>query len=587
MNISTNMHRQWLGGRRVHGRYGGVPLPLFVLILVFVVACGDAPEPSPTPIPTLESTPTPVATVTPTTTATPAAATPLPEVERVLRIAEAGGWRQLDPYQTTSPTFFHFFGNVYSGLVRWETGPDVMPGVRRVVPDLAASWEQRDDRSYLFHLRPEARWQDVPPVNGRRVTAQDVEFSLRRLRASAHQSLWSRVASVRAVNDTDVLIVLTEPYPPFLSQLASGVNVIVAPEAVEGSERGDLYEGPVVGTGPFIFDSQLSHRETRGIFHRNPSFYEEGRPKLDRIERLVAGSQYVGLVMLRTGAVDVLDMDPPVAQEFIDRPITGLNLLPQQGQTGWALTFKMQPPFDQVDARHAASLALDRDTLWRAYSETGTQFIVGLGMPVPTASAFLPATEINDAYRWDVNAARRLLSSLDVTAFTLFSVTVPNFGEGSVLAGNQIVDNLRSVGFAVELRIVDPGVYAATVQVPPGIFDVAFGPVVAPIEADLWLQGRFGDGGVYNVLDRTDEDLDALLFAQRTETDPARRASLLVDVQRLLLDRAYQPMVFLDQTWVAVRSEVDGWSSSLDEPFQRFLRDVSVPAVVREEATPR
>ena len=247
-----------------------------LLSLTVLAACANTPEPFPSP--TAAASPTPFATVavpSPTATVPPTQVppTPTPQPERVLRTAEIAGWRQLDPHRTVSPAFFHFFGGVYTGLVRWETGTDAAPEVRRVIPDVAESWEQPDATSYLFHLRPEARWQDLPPVNGRRITPDDVVFSFRRLRESPHESMWRRVASVQAVGDDAVLITLTEPYSPFLSQLASGVNVLVAPEAGASSDQGDLYDGPVVGTGPFIFDARMSHRETRGVFRRNPSFY--------------------------------------------------------------------------------------------------------------------------------------------------------------------------------------------------------------------------------------------------------------------------------------------------------------------------
>ena len=201
------------------------------LSLMTLAACAtNTPEPSPTPAAAASATPfATVALPSPTATMPPIQTPPMPtpRPERVLRTAEVAGWRQLDPHRTVSPAFFHFFGGVYTGLVRWETGTDIAPEVRRVIPDLAESWEQPDATSYLFHLRPEAQWQDLPPVNGRRITPDDVVFSLRRLRESPHESLWRRIASVQAVGDDAVLITLTEPYSPFLSQLASGVYVVL------------------------------------------------------------------------------------------------------------------------------------------------------------------------------------------------------------------------------------------------------------------------------------------------------------------------------------------------------------------------
>src|SRR2546423_5597027 len=42
---------------------------------------------------------------------------------------------------------------VYSTLVRYKVGADVRPGTFTVEPHLAEHWEQRDDTTYIFHLR--------------------------------------------------------------------------------------------------------------------------------------------------------------------------------------------------------------------------------------------------------------------------------------------------------------------------------------------------------------------------------------------------------------------------------------------------
>jgi peptide/nickel transport system substrate-binding protein len=495
----------------------------------------------------------------------------------VLQTAEVTGWDQLDPHRApTPPSFYHFFGSVYSGLVRWETGPDTLGDVRRVVPDLAESWEQPDDRSFLFHLRPGARWHDVPPANGRRVTSADVVFSFQRLRESVHRELWQRVVSVQAVDEDSVLITLTGPYSAFLGQLASGVNVLVLPEAVEASEQGDLHSGPVIGTGPFVFDPLASDRRTDGVFLRNPSFYEEGLPQVDRLERQVAGSEDAAIAMFRAGRSDFLVLSASGAQRLMEAGLGDTQLFHQADLSGWALTFKPQPPFDQAAARQAASLALDRPRLWEVYTGTQAPAALGLGMPAPDAAALLPTEDVQRAYRRDVEEARRLLAGLGNAARSPFTVTVGDFGPSSVQTGAELVRQLRDVGFVADLRAVPQGLYAATAQTPPGVFQVAFGPVSAPDEADLWLTSRYGMGGSRNVGGFDDPELWGLIQAQSAETDPVRRAELLQEAQRLLLERAYQPMVFRDQTWMAVRSRVQGWPSYFDEPHQRALRGVGV-----------
>ena len=46
---------------------------------------------------------------------------------------------------------------------------------------LAESWEHPDDRTLIVKIKPDIRWHDKPPVNGRELTAEDVAFTYRRI----------------------------------------------------------------------------------------------------------------------------------------------------------------------------------------------------------------------------------------------------------------------------------------------------------------------------------------------------------------------------------------------------------------------
>ena len=58
---------------------------------------------------------------------------------------------------------------VYRGLTTMDKNG-------RVVPDLAASWDVVDDRTYVFHMQPDQFWHDGQPI-----TADDVALHHRHL----------------------------------------------------------------------------------------------------------------------------------------------------------------------------------------------------------------------------------------------------------------------------------------------------------------------------------------------------------------------------------------------------------------------
>ncbi len=567
---------------------------LLALTFAVLIACSADPASKPTPtattlaaeptvkrteappVPTVEM-PTPAITaptmVPPTSTPRPTpTSTPSPSV--VLRTAELGGWTTpLDPHNNTSPAFHRFFGNVYSGLVRWQTDANLGSHVRIVVPDLAESWTQLDAQTYEFTLREGARWHDVEPAFGRSVTADDVTFSIRRLFGSSHQSLWRRVASVSTVNETTVRVTLTSPYPGFLAQLASGFNAIMLPELADGL---GLKEGPPVGTGPFVFDARGSHFLTRGIATRHEGFYEPESLRIDRIERIIVGEQRAAISMLRTGSIDFLFTNVGGIEETLGTDRGDFDSFHYTNGTGWALTFKQTAPFDDRRARLAATLSIDRTRFWVTYARATLPIEVGLGIPLPGTDARPDAERLAPYFAYEPDRARTLLKSLGSAGLEPFIVSIPDVGANPVDAALELVRDLERAGFSAQANVMPVSLYATTVQAPPGNFDVSLGPVGAPPEADLWLHERFGPGGAFNTIGSVDPELDALIAAQRRAIDPRERATLLQETQVHLLDAAYQPMVFLDQTWLVTTNGWTGWPRSFaDEPFQRFLREIS------------
>src|SRR2546422_10427644 len=71
----------------------------------------------------------------------------------------------------------------HSRLVKVKAGPSVTPGTLPIEGDLAESWTQPTDRTYVFKLRKGVRWHPKPPVNGRELTADDVKYTYERFLA--------------------------------------------------------------------------------------------------------------------------------------------------------------------------------------------------------------------------------------------------------------------------------------------------------------------------------------------------------------------------------------------------------------------
>ena len=68
----------------------------------------------------------------------------------------------------------------HSRLVKHKAGPAVTPGTFPIEGDLAESWSQPNDTTYVFKLRQGVRWHNKPPVNGRELTSADIVYSIER-----------------------------------------------------------------------------------------------------------------------------------------------------------------------------------------------------------------------------------------------------------------------------------------------------------------------------------------------------------------------------------------------------------------------
>jgi len=113
---------------------------------------------------------------------------------------------------------------VYSTLVRYKVGADIAPGAFIIEPHLAERWEAPDDTTYIFHLRQGVTWHQKPPVNGRELVAEDVQFTFDRFLTepgNADRYMLESVDRVEVVDRYTVKFLLKEPFVWLVDVLAN------------------------------------------------------------------------------------------------------------------------------------------------------------------------------------------------------------------------------------------------------------------------------------------------------------------------------------------------------------------------------
>ncbi|HXJ82570.1 MAG TPA: ABC transporter substrate-binding protein, partial [Candidatus Methylomirabilis sp.] len=89
-------------------------------------------------------------------------------------VVRSGPIRGIDPHIETWAASLQVIHQTYNALLKFNYDGT------KILPDLAESWEQKDDVTYSFRLRQGVKFHNVPPVNGRELTSEDVKYSIER-----------------------------------------------------------------------------------------------------------------------------------------------------------------------------------------------------------------------------------------------------------------------------------------------------------------------------------------------------------------------------------------------------------------------
>ncbi len=539
-------------------RAGPVRSAPFIAILIGCVmafgACSDredAPMPTSEPPPTL---PTPAQTLAPAPAAAPTGAPP-PTAKPVptrsvptpvadgthggtLRLATSNGVRHHDVHQDASPALSTWGpGLAYSRLLRLRSGPDVELPSMAVECELCHAWEMTDDRTFVFHLRDEARWHDIAPVNGRGLVAEDLVYSYTRQRTPdfPNAALLQGIDEMEATGPARLTVSMTLPDADFMLALADGRSKIVAIEAV--ALNGDLTKGPTVGTGPWILRS--SGEDSAHTFDRNPGYFEHGLPFVDRLIVQVVPDRTALDAAFTVGALDVHLLSPRLWESLREtRPDMSFLTVPTPGGGLEVGLSTVRPPFDDARLRRAARLAMDP---WSAIDEVWYGAAsVGMGLPAAAPGWLLDHSTVTALFARP-DDARELLAEASPGAPVPVTIKVGGFGDPYLAHAGRIADEMAAVGFEPTLERVDRVSYADDVWTGGG-YQMFIGPPAHLATPNQYLLGVLHSQGRLNTTGHADDELDMLILAQAAEMDPVERQRLVREIQIRALEGAYRFM---------------------------------------------
>ncbi len=268
---------------------------------------------------------------------------------------------------------------VFDGLLDYDSGTKVMPRLAESLPVVNA-----DATVYTFKLR-----KGVKFTNNRELIADDVVYSITRVLDPKTSSPGSgffvgikgaqdfiagkttTVDGIKALDANTVQFTLESPDVTFLNKMALNFAFIVPKEEVV--KAGDNFGHAPVGTGPYVLKQWQVGQSL--AFERNPNYFFEGVPLLDKITIQVGVAPDVALLRLEKGDIDLMG-DPPPGADWarISSDPAWANRLEKQPQvsTNYIAINTTSKPFDNVKVRQALNYAIDKQRIVQLLNGRGT-----------------------------------------------------------------------------------------------------------------------------------------------------------------------------------------------------------------------
>ncbi len=468
-----------------------------------------------------------------------------------------------DPIKATTFLTHALASYCYSRLLRYKTTQGELPQSEwySVAPELAASWENPDDTTYIFTLNPDAKFHNVEPTMGRKVDAEDIVYAWNLYQSVSpnKNNLGSIVDSVQASADkTQVTFKLKQPFGLFLNRLASFQDLWILPkELIEADGDG---EKRMVGSGPFMLDPS-SKRDVKLVYKKNPDYFEKDEdgtplPYLDALELAIIADVNQALTQFAAGNLDGIAVPPQLLQTFRDEnPKATVNLALRN-----VLSFiyfdprtytEGLPPFNDDRVRRALSMTLDRDALLSVASPEGGEWpnIINAGM----GSAWWldpRSAEMGEAaknYEYNIEEAKALLSSagfadgFDVNmhfSSSVYTTIVPYYDLVRQVLGSA----LAPAGIKITEVPAEYGVYITTTFAKGPADGFAFGLESVFTDVGMYLANMLkprsaGAGRNHSEVD--DAELTAMIDDMLAQTDIEELRKKNFEIQKYVSGKMY------------------------------------------------
>ena len=436
--------------------------------------------------------------------------------KNTLTWAQGADVTSLDPHQGKETPAVQVNTQIFDTLVT------VDPETNEVVPQIAESWEQTDDQTYVFKIREGIKFHD-----GSDLTAEDVKFSL----------------------DHTVTVKTTAPYAPTLRNLAIPFAAIV-PKAVVEADENAFIQNPV-GSGPYKF-VEWNHGDH--VTLKAFDDYYAGKPETENLIMKVIPETSQRTIALETGEVD-LAYDLAVNDIPKVNSDDKLTVYEIPSLTCWYVSMNMnKKPFDNPKVREAMSMAIDRQTIIDTINAGSGQTADAIIAPAVFGYYSTGVKEYNPTKAKELLAEAGYPNGFSTTLWV-------NDNQSRIEMCQAMQAMLLEVGVQCNLEVLEFGSFIS--RTTAGDHDLAyFGWTTSSGDADYSyysLEHSTQQGAAGNRSFLADPDVDKLIEEARSNTNEEERKELYKELAIKLDEINNNIPVYYSSINVGANKKVEGF----------------------------
>ena len=441
----------------------------------------------------------------------------------------------------------------------------------KIIPGVAESWKQTNATTWVFKLRPNAKWSNGDPV-----TAQDCVYGIRRFLDPKTASKYATTYGVFLLNGKEVAMGKRPPadvgvkaLDKLTVEIKTAFPVTFLPSLLSNNNLGPLHQasvekfgkdwtkpGNMVSNGAFVLKEWVVNRSV--VIEKNPHYWDAAHVQLTRVTYLGVEDGNADVKLFEAGQNEMVYQLPPGTYEDAKKkfpkdvrnaPMLGLRYYTLQTQS---------PAMKDVRVRKALSMVIDRDILAQKVTADGQAPAYGLIVKGMDGANM-------DVYEWSkwpmakrVDEAKKLLAEAGVkpgTKYTFSYNTSEYHKKMAIFAQSEWKTKL---GINIELEAMEFKVLVKKRH--DGSFQIARDGFIAD----------YNDATNFLALIRCDSDqnlnfncnrkAEEIIVQAEQSDDASKRKGMLTQATRMIMDD--YPLIPLVQYSLPrlVKSYIGGYS---------------------------